>query len=270
MEREIALTGVSATPLITLQAKAEESAMPDSLLRDHFAAAALKRIGKDLTHFKLGHDMTIAIAMRAYTLDRWTAAFLAQHPEAIVLHLGCGLDSRVFRVDPPPSALWFDVDFPDVIALRQRLYPCRDHYATIATSITEEAWIFELPSKRPAMVVAEGVLPYLEQDEVPLLLNRLCTHFAFGEIAFDAYSRLLIWLLSLNPAIRATGADLHWALDDPAELERRVQGLVLAEDISDWDADQLARMTATTRMTLQFLDIMLAHYRMGRLLRYRF
>jgi hypothetical protein len=32
------------------------------------------------------------------------------HPQATVLHLGCGLDSRVFRVDPPPSVRWYDVD----------------------------------------------------------------------------------------------------------------------------------------------------------------
>ncbi|THK34797.1 class I SAM-dependent methyltransferase [Ensifer sp. MPMI2T] len=263
-------TGVKATPLITLQAKAEESAMPDSLLHDHFAAAALARIGEDLTHLKVGRDMTIAIAMRAYLLDRWTEAFLDRHPDATVLHLGCGLDSRVFRLDPQPPVRWFDVDFPDVIALRRRLYPDRENYAMIEASITSEPWLCQCPADRPAMIVAEGVLPYLEQDRVPQLLHRLVGHFPLGEFAFDAYSRLMIWLLTLNPAIRATGADLHWALDDPAELARQVPSLTLVEDRCNWSGAVAARMSPLAQITLQMLEAMPMLPPMGRLLRYRF
>jgi O-methyltransferase involved in polyketide biosynthesis len=151
MPSEIRLTGVTKTPLITLLAKAEESAMPDSLLCDRFAAAAISVVDEELAHLKVGHDMTVAIAMRALLLDRWTRAFLDRHPDATVLHLGCGLDARVFRVDPPPSVDWFDVDLPEVIALRQRIYPCRSNYATIAASITETAWLSQLPTDRPAI-----------------------------------------------------------------------------------------------------------------------
>ncbi|NRP72059.1 hypothetical protein ILFOPFJJ_02953 [Ensifer psoraleae] len=270
MAPEICFTGVKATPLITLRAKAEESAMPDSVLHDHFAAAALARIGEDLTHLKVGHDMTIAIALRAYLLDRWTTAFLDRHPDATVLHLGCGLDSRVFRVDPKPPVHWFDVDFPDVIALRRRVYRCRENYAMISSSITSETWLCQCPSDRPALIVAEGVLPYLGQNEVPLLLRRLVGHFPSGEIAFDAYSRLMTWLLSLNPAIRATGADLHWALDDPAEIERQVPGLTLAEDHASWSNAAIARMSPPMQIALQMLKMTPMLPPMGRLLRYWF
>ena len=61
--------------------------------------------------------------MRAKAFDDWTRAFIEKHPDAIVLNLGCGLDSRVFRVDPPPEIAWFDVDFPEVIDIRERVYP---------------------------------------------------------------------------------------------------------------------------------------------------
>lgn len=69
---QIRLVGARETLLITLQSKAAESAMPDSLLRDRFAADALRRIDQDSRHLKVGHDMTIGIALRAYMLDRWT------------------------------------------------------------------------------------------------------------------------------------------------------------------------------------------------------
>lgn len=270
MGPEFRFTGVRETLLITLQAKAAESAMPDSLLNDRFAAAVLQLIGRDFGRLKVGHDMTIGIAMRAHLLDRWTSAFIDRHPDAIVLHLGCGLDSRVFRIAPPRGVLWFDVDFPDVIALRQKLYPRPRNYAAVGGSITGTKWMTDIPADRPAMIVAEGVLPYLKPDQVPKLMRRVVRHFQTGEIAFDAYGALATRLLNYNPAIRTTGAVLRWALDDAGELERQVPGLSLAENRCDWDAAQVARMSPSARIALQFLQLALAGYRMGRLLRYRF
>jgi O-methyltransferase involved in polyketide biosynthesis len=267
---QIRLTGTKETLLITLQAKAEESAMPASLLRDNFAADALRRVDQDSRHLTIGHDMTVGIAVRAYMLDRWTEAFLQRCPEAIVLHLGCGLDSRIFRIDPGPEVHWFEVDFPDVIALRRQIYPDRAGCAMIACSVVESGWIAKLPADRPAMIVAEGVLPYLEEDEVAQLLRRIASHFPSGEIAFDAYGSFAIGLLRFNPALLATGACLHWALDDPAEMERQVSGLKLIEDRYDWDIGQVARMSPPAQMALQLFSTVLTPYRMGRLLRYRF
>lgn len=265
---KIRLTGARETLLITLQAKAAESAMPDSLLRDRFAADALHRLDPDGRHLAIGHDMTIGIALRAYMLDRWTEAFLQRFPEATVLHLGCGLDSRIFRIDPGPRVRWFELDVPDVISLRKRIYPGRAGCTTIACSIVERGWIVRLPADRPTMVVAEGVLPYLEDHEVSQVLRRIAGHFPSGEIAFDAYSSIAIRLLRFNPAIRATGARLQWAVDDPAELERQVPGLQLIEDRSGWDIGQVARMSPAAQIALQLFSTI--PYRMGHLLRYGF
>ena len=214
--------------------------------------------------------MTIGIALRAYMLDRWTDAFLQRCPEATVLHLGCGLDSRIFRIDPGPGVRWFELDFPDVIALRQQIYPDHADCTMIAGSILERGWMAKLPADKPAMIVAEGVLSYLKEYQVAQVLRRLAGNFPSGEIAFDAYSSIAIRLLRFNPAIRATGARLHWALDDPAEVERQVPGLKLIEDRSDWDIGQVARMSPPAQIALQFFSTILTPYRMGRLVRYGF
>jgi O-methyltransferase involved in polyketide biosynthesis len=60
--------------------------------------------------------------MRAKQLDDWSTDFLRRHPNAVVLHLGCGMDTRAFRLHPPETVQWFDVDQPDVIAFRRKLY----------------------------------------------------------------------------------------------------------------------------------------------------
>ncbi|WP_026621551.1 O-methyltransferase involved in polyketide biosynthesis (plasmid) [Ensifer sp. WSM1721] len=267
---QIGLTGVRETLLITLQAKAAESSMPDSLLRDRFAAEALHRIDCDSQHLKVGHDTTIGIALRAYMLDRWTEAFLRRCPDATVLHLGCGLDSRIFRIDPGPGVRWFELDFPDVINLRQQIYPDRADCTMIACSIVERGWIAKLPADRPAMIIAEGVLPYLKDYQVSQVLRRIAGHFPSGEIVFDAYGSFAVRLLRFNPAIRATGAYLQWALDDPAEMERQVPGLKLIEDRSDWDTGQVARLSPPAQLGLQLFSTTLTPYRMGCLVRYGF
>ncbi|KRE12359.1 methyltransferase [Bosea sp. Root483D1] len=271
----VALTHEKETLLITLWAKAGESRLPDSLLKDRFAAEAAARIDYDFARLKVDRNMMIGLAMRASTLDGWVRDFLKRHANAIVLHLGCGLDSRVFRIDPPAGIDWYDVDYPDVIALRQKLYPARDGYHLIGSSVTEPGWIAELPRDRPTMIVAEGLLLYLPEGEVPLLLERLVRHSPAGEIVFDAYSAFGLRLIALQPSIKATGAVLHWALDDPAELERQVPGLTLATELTAYDPDgydpaQIARMSWQARLAIQFFSLIPPLARLGLLLRYRF
>jgi O-methyltransferase involved in polyketide biosynthesis len=271
----VALTREKETLLITLWAKAGESLLPDSLLKDRFAAEAATRIDYDFARLKVNRDLMVGLAMRAHALDGWTRDFLGRHPEALVLHLGCGLDSRVFRIDPPAGVDWYDIDYPDVIALRQKLYPARDGYHLIGSSVTEPGWIAGLPRDRPTMIVAEGLLLYLPEEEVPLLLERLVQRSPSGEIVFDAYSPFGLKLIAMQPSIKATGAALHWSLDDPCELERQVPGLELVTEMTayypdGYDPAQIARMSWPARFTMQFFSLIPPLARIGLLLRYRF
>ncbi|MEV4171107.1 class I SAM-dependent methyltransferase [Nonomuraea sp. NPDC049709] len=110
----------------------------------------------------IGPGGTKAVALRARFIDRWAGEFLDARPGATVLHLGCGLDTRVHRMDPPPSVRWYDVDYPEVIELRGRLFPGRAGCATIGSSVTDLAWLERVPGDAPALVVAEGLLYYLD------------------------------------------------------------------------------------------------------------
>ncbi len=101
------------TLLITLYAKALEAREEHPLLADQHAAALVQRVDYEFGKFKLDLGDRLTVVVRSKRLDEWTAAFIADHPDATVLHLGCGLDSRVFRVDPPATVHWFDVDFPE-------------------------------------------------------------------------------------------------------------------------------------------------------------
>jgi O-methyltransferase involved in polyketide biosynthesis len=272
MEPEkIHLTGARQTLLITVYAKAVESRSPGSLLKDHFADEALSRIDYDFKPLDLGPDGAVSLAIRAKAFDDWTRAFIEEHPDAVVLNLGCGLDSRIFRVDPPPGIAWFDVDFPDVIEIRQRVYPAREKgYRMIGASVTEAGWLEQVPGGRPAMIVAEGLMPYLPAAEAPQLVARLVAHFPSGELAFDGYSRLGLKMLRITPQFRATGAEVHWALNDAQTLERKVPGLKLVEEKVQYDSADIARMSWPAQLTVKLWRYIPALRKIGRLLRYRF
>ncbi|UCI09023.1 class I SAM-dependent methyltransferase [Mesorhizobium sp. B1-1-8] len=267
---KVNLTGARETLLMTLYGKALESRLPHSLLKDRIADEAVRKIDYDFAKLKVDGNLGIGFAIRAKTLDIGVQDFLARNPDAIVLHLGCGLDTRVFRVDPPQGVDWFDIDYPEVIELRHRLYPSRDNYHLVASSVTEPGWLAAVPRNRPAVVVAEGLTPYLPAAEGPRLLSRLVSHLAGGELVFDAYSRFGLMLMRLNPAIKATGAEVHWAIEDPRELERAIPKLRFIEEIPGYKPEQGARMSWSARLFIGIWKLIPPMRKVGRLLRYRF
>jgi O-methyltransferase involved in polyketide biosynthesis len=142
---KIQVTKEKGTYLATLYGKALDAAAGNPILGDHFAADALARIDYDFKELKLPNGGEITLPMRAWHFDQWTRAFLAANPASTVLHLGCGLDTRVHRIDPGPQVRWFDVDFPDVLALREQLYPKRAGYHPIGASVTDLTWLDTIP-----------------------------------------------------------------------------------------------------------------------------
>lgn len=184
---------VEWTNLVTLYLRAYESRSQRPILNDTAAAAAVDRIEYD---FKRIHRASLPasnqylVVLRAKELDDWCADFLHRHPDAVVLHLGCGLDGRAFRLAVPTSVLWFDLDQPGVIELRRRLYEETERYRMIGSSVTDPQWLANIPSGRPTLVIAEGLLMYVPEAEVRLLLQRLTDQFSCGEMHFDTISPL--------------------------------------------------------------------------------
>lgn len=184
---KVDLRGVQSTMLITLFLRALDCKETESILGDRFAAEAVDRIDYDWTTVDKPNITRnrFGVALRAKQFDIWVADFLRASPGATVLHLGCGLDSRAFRLDLPTGVRWFDVDLPDVMDLRRTLYNEADGYRMIAASVTDEAWLAQIPADKPVLIVAEGLLMYLHETEVRHLLQRLTSHFRTGELLFD-------------------------------------------------------------------------------------
>lgn len=184
---KVDFSGVQSTMLITLFLRALDSKEAEPILGDRFAAEAVDRIDYDWTKVDKPNITRnrFGVALRARQFDVWAADFLRANPDAIVLQLACGLDSRAFRLDLPAEVRWFDVDLPDVMDLRRKLYDEAVGYRMIAASVTDEAWLAQIPADKPVLIVAEGLLMYLHETEVRHLLARLTSHFRTGELLFD-------------------------------------------------------------------------------------
>jgi O-methyltransferase involved in polyketide biosynthesis len=269
----VRFTEDQSTNLATLYGRALDARAAEPVLGDPTAAGAVGRIDYDFGKFRITADQAFSIASRAKALDDKAREYLREHPDATVLHLGCGMDSRVFRLDPPPDVRWFDVDFPEVIELRKEVYPEADRagYTMVASSATDLGWLAEIPSDRPALVVAEGLTMYLDPDAGAALLRAIAARFPGGEMVFDIYSRLGIKLQKTNPVVRRAGATLRWGIDDPRELAEL--GLTLVSRMTSPDfvtPDVRRRLSRSTRLQLKLLDLIPALRYMGQVVHYRF
>jgi O-methyltransferase involved in polyketide biosynthesis len=270
---KVRLTKEKETYLATLYGKAIDAGVEHPILGDHFAAEAVARIDYDFTLLKLPGGGEITLPMRARHFDQWTRAFLAANPVSTVLHLGCGLDTRVYRIDPGPRVRWFDVDLPDVIALREQLYPERAGYRRIGTSVTDLAWLDAVPGDTPVLVVAEGLMMYLHEQDGTALLRRIAELFPGGQIAFDAYSAAMVRLVSRLATVRGAKIELVWGIDEPRDLERQIPTLHLVESVDFLTMPELVERLSTSALSRAIYGVMrrFAFYRnLVRHVRYQF
>ena len=267
----ITFTGARETMLATLYGRAIDSRASDSILRDREAQKALERIDYDFRRTGVTATSAAGIALRARQLDDWTSEFLAGHPRATVLHLACGLDTRVHRLRAPSTVCWVDVDFPEVIELRRRLLPPPGgDYRMIGASVTDSGWLEEVPADRPTVVVFERLSMYLSKQEGRRLIQRVTGRFSGGQLLFDGYGTLGIRLQKLVPAVRNAGARLQWGIDDPRELESWHEGLRCLDALRSVDMPGLDRLPPSGRLTLWVVARIPGFRDIGRILRYAF
>jgi O-methyltransferase involved in polyketide biosynthesis len=267
----VRFTEDQSTNLATLYGRALDARSDDPVLGDPTAEDAVRRIDYDFGKFKVSKGDAFGIACRGKVFDDVVRAFIAAHDECTVVHLGAGMDSRVFRIDPPATVRWFDVDFPDVIELRGQIYPERANTTMLGASVTDPSWLAEVPADRPTMVVAEGLSMYLDPADGLELFRRVVEHFPSGEVFIDAYSKFGVRTQKTNAIVRRAKATLRWGIDDPRELAAAGLTLVSCQTAEGFvPKDALTRLPWLQRVAYQALLGMPGLRNIGKLLRYRF
>lgn len=267
------LEGSQQTLLITLYAKAMDNRAAHPVLHDRLADDLVRRIDYDFERFGLGPLDIRGLALRTLAIDKWTRAALQSRPDTLVLHLACGLDSRIYRVDPALDVDWLDIDFPEVIRLRREMLPQRlGKYRTLATNVMEPDWIAKLDPDRPVLVIAEGLFPYLDEERARELVRRLIERFPQGgQLLCDVYNRLALRLLRNARMIRATDARIgEWGARGAAGLEDWHPRLQLVDEARYSQFPEMAALAWTQRWAFALYERSRWLRDLGRVVRYRF
>ncbi|OBC10285.1 methyltransferase [Mycobacterium sp. 852013-50091_SCH5140682] len=264
------LSGPPQTMLDMVYAKALDADSARPVLGDRFAKQLMTQLDYDWSKSPVPRQrrrQVTSIAVRAAQFDIWVQQFLAVTERPVVLHVGCGLDSRAFRVDPGPDVEWYDIDFPDVIALRERLYPARQNYHLVSSSATDPNWLNSIPKDRPALLIAEGVSMYLTERDGIDLLRRVVSRFPSGELQLDFWSRFGRRAQAKNnKVVRWSGSDLGWAVNSPDEIIGQIPRVRSLRAISVFEAGTVAllpkgyrRFAAAAARTPGLRDIVQFH-----------
>jgi O-methyltransferase involved in polyketide biosynthesis len=267
---KVPLDGAMETSLITLQGKALDARTQPTILGDTMSEQAFGKLDYDFGKLRMAASVAPSVAARAKHFDDWTREFLARHDRATVVHLGAGLDPRVWRVDPGPGVTWYDLDHPEVVEVRRQLFPERENYRMIGSSVTDPQWLGRIPGDLPTLVVAEGLTMYLEPAAGHELFRRITDHFARGVIAVDAQNRLALRMLNKQLARRFGRPLLRWAINDSHELERENPKLRCVDAVGALYAPSSALLPLGTRIFAKLTRPIPALRDIGMYLRYEF
>ena len=209
---------VNRTLFIPLYGKAEVSRqhiiLDDPTAERIWAAEAFPIRGKSRSRW-LAYNM----AMRARVFDDWTDEALTQEPGAVVLHVGCGLDSRCRRVKQPYEA-WFDCDFPEVIAVRRKYYDETENYRMLALDASDPEQVSMLPDSGAAIVVLEGISMYLTRDGLRGFFRTLAEKYPRLRVLMDIYTVFGAKASRFKNPVNDVGVTKVYGIDDvPGLLE---------------------------------------------------
>lgn len=154
------------------------------------------------------------MGIRGAVFDQWLKVQMADVPDAVVIHIGCGMDSRYIRVGAEKRR-WYDVDFSEVIEERKGYYAETDGYKMIAGDVRDDGWLAAVEENKSAIVVMEGVSMYLTADEMQNLADRLCAHFESIVLLADAYTSFAAKMSKRRNPVKDVGVTEVYGIDDP-------------------------------------------------------
>lgn len=210
------MTEVNKTLYIPLFGKAEIS-RKNIILQDKKAEEIWDREAFPIKGRAKVKWLKYFMAMRARVFDDWTDSMLRQNNNALVLHIGCGLDSRCLRVKENYSQ-WIDADFPDVLSLRRQYYEETENYHMAAVDASKADDIMKLPDSTKVIVILEGISMYLTNSELTALLSALRKKYGSVHMLMDIYTEFGAKMSKIKNPISEVGASRVYGVADIEQI----------------------------------------------------
>ena len=270
------LTPVEQTAFLTVYARALDSRWDRPILGDTLADDVVSKIDYDFAGLGVQTSVVCQASLRAKMLDDRVRAFVNKHPDAVVVDLGAGLDSGVYRVAPPPSVDWYSVDLPGITALRDKVLPANPQSHSVPASLADPRWPDAIPADRPTMLIADGLFAFLSEQVIIGIFRRITDHFGTGELAFNDYGRIgwfsrIAIKLAPQKMFKDVGSQWGYAgFRDAHHPETWNPRLRLIEEASLAHAPEVDLFPALIRVPTKLMGRTKAGARKARILRYAF
>lgn len=267
-EQEI--SGIPETLFVTLYLRAMELQRPDALIRDDKAVELINSLSYDFERVRsipLSEENKLVIILRSRYIDRCARSFVERQPDASVVHIGCGLDSRFERVDNG-QAEWYDLDFPHVIETRRKVFGDEgSRHHLLGCSVLDNAWMDMISVQHPQslLFLAEGVFMYFTAEQVKSLLIKLLDHFPGSQLVFDIYSPVHVWRHNLQTSRSKISMRASWGIWRGEQVEHWDKGIHLLDEWGYFDEPEprLRRIRWLKPIDAIFRTLRIYHFRLG-------
>lgn len=181
---------IQETLLLPLWGRAHETQKNKPRLIDTNAVEIIKQIEYDFSNIEKTQSMSQhGWVARSLHTDNMALEFMENHPQATIVNIGCGLDTTFSRIDNG-KILFYELDLPDVIALRKNFYEDSERHKSIASSFLETEWFEKIEVRDGLLFLAGGVLMYFNEKQIKEFFIKAADYFKKCEFYFDALSPL--------------------------------------------------------------------------------
>ena len=201
MKYKIEKNTVQETLIIPLYSRKLCTELYPNLFQDETAVRLIDQIDYDFSETEkksrslMQRFGSLEVAMRQYDLAFEVRDYLKDHPNAAVVNLGCGLDSTGKACDNGSCEI-YNLDFPDVIAVRDELLPAGDREQNIPCDLNDTAWFSKIDATGGAIFFASGVFYYFLTEQVKALVQTMADAFPGGLLVFDAANRTAVKMIA--------------------------------------------------------------------------
>lgn len=233
---ELQLGDVQTTALIPLAIKASETLREKPRIRDRKAVEIIENLNIDTSKYDkfLSHEGVVA---RTIMLDRQLKEIIRETPDTVVVNVGAGFDDRFSRVDNG-RILWFDLDLPDAITARRKVFKERERVTMIPGDALDSRWCAPVAealkgrSSKPVFV-AEGLFMYLTMEQIRKFLTILKENFPDGGILIaEQNGKMMVKGEKYHDTVKNTKARFLSGTDSGQEIAELVKGFSLIEEHS--------------------------------------
>ena len=202
MKYKIKKDSVQETLIIPLYSRKICSSLYPNIYYDKTAVDLINQIDYDFSEIEKKSKSLIQrfgaleVAARQSDIAYEVNEYLKEHPFASVVNLGCGLDNTGRNCDNGKCKI-YNLDFPDVIKVRNELLPPEDREENIACNLNDVEWFDKIDKSNGVIFFASGVFYYFLDEEVKSLIVKMSSYFNDSVLVFDAAGKMTVKLISM-------------------------------------------------------------------------